>query len=104
MLYLAQFHSGSLVAAALLGLAVGWISPVHRGKRLPVQGLSVAAALVVLAVGLVAGRIVPGREGYWLDLGVLLLCAYLLACAVGTGLRGLLIAHQSRRRPPQQGA
>ncbi len=104
MMYLAQFHSGSLAAAALLGLAVGWIAPAHRGKGLPVQGLSYAVALIAIAVVLVAGRVVPGREGYWLDLGLLLLTAYLLACAVGTGLRGLLIAHQSRRIPPEQGA
>jgi hypothetical protein len=104
MLYLAQFHSGSLVTAALVGLAVGWIAPVHRGKGLSVQGLAWAVALLALAAVLVAGRFVPGREGYWLDLGVLLLCAYLPACIVGTGLRGLLIAHQNGRRPPEQGS
>ncbi len=103
MMYLAQFHPGSVAAAALLGLAVGWIAPAHRGAGLPRQGLLYAVALIAIAVALVAGRVVPGRQGYWLDLGVLLLAAYLIACAVGTGLRGLLIAHQSRRSPPQQG-
>jgi hypothetical protein len=103
MMYLAQFHSGSLAAAALIGLAIGWIAPAHRGRGLPAQGLPYVLVLIVIAIVLVAGRVVPGREGYWLDLGVLLLGAYLLACAVGTGLRGLLIAHQSRRSPPEQG-
>lgn len=104
MLYLAQFHSGSLLAAALVGLVIGWISPVHRGAGLARRGLAVVVALVGLGIGLSVWRVVPGREGYWLDLGLLLLSAYLLACVVGTGLRGLLVAHQSRIRPPTPGS
>lgn len=103
MLYLAQFHSGSLLAAALLGLAVGWISPVHRGAGLPTRWLCYIGAALALAVVLAVARIVPGREGYWLDLGLLLLAVYLVACAAGTCLRSLLIAHQNRPGPVEHG-
>jgi membrane protease YdiL (CAAX protease family) len=87
MAHLVTFHWGWLLASLLLGLAVGWIAVVHRG-----QGLSKLASrwLVVLAAALVAAalaRVIPGRPGYWLDLGLLMFAVYLAGCAVGSWLR-----------------
>ena len=87
MVFLVTFHWGWLLASLLLGLAMGWIAVVHRG-----QGVSkatsrwlaaLAAALVVAALA----RVVPGRTGYWLELGLLMFASYLFGCAVGSWLR-----------------
>ncbi len=87
MAYLVIFHWSWLVASLLLGLAMGWIAVVHRG-----QGVSKRTArwLAVLAAALVAvalGRVIPGRPGYWLDLGLFMFALYLAGCAVGSWLR-----------------
>ena len=87
MAYLVTFHWGWLLASLLLGLAMGWIAVVHRG-----QGVSkrTSWALAVLAAALVAvalARVIPGRPGYWLDLGLIMFALYLFGCAVGSWLR-----------------
>ena len=87
MTYLATFHWGWLLASLLLGLAMGWIAVVHRG-----QGVSKTTArwLAGLAAALVAAaltHVVPGRSGYWLDLGLIMFALYLAGCAVGSWLR-----------------
>jgi hypothetical protein len=87
MVYLATFLWGWLLASLLLGLAMGWIAVVHRG-----QGVTrrVALGLAVLAAALVAAalaRVIPGRPGYWLDLGLIMFTLYLVGCAVGSWLR-----------------
>jgi hypothetical protein len=92
MAYLLTFHWGWLLASLLLGLAMGWIAVVHRG-----QGVStptarwmagLAAALVILAFA----RVVPGRPGYWLELGLIMFALYLSGCAVGSWLRDWVLS------------
>jgi hypothetical protein len=100
MLYLAQFHSGSLAAAFLLGLGMGWIALVHRGAEIPLRWLVRFGVLLAGLIALSAWRVLPGRPGYWLDLALLLFFAYFAGCTVGTWLRSLLVAHQSRPRKP----
>ena len=100
MLYLAQFHTGWLAAAFALGLGMGWIALVHRGAEIPLRWLIRLGALVAVLVGLSVARVLPGRVGYWLDLALLLFAAYFAGCVVGTWLRSLLAAHQSRPRRP----
>jgi hypothetical protein len=95
MAYLATFYWGWLLASLLLGLAMGWIAVVHRG-----QGVSkrVSWGLSVLAVALVAAalaRVVPGRPGYWLDLGLILFVPYLCGCAVGSWLRDWVVSRSA---------
>ena len=80
MAYLVTFHWGWLLASLLMGLAMGWIAVVHRG-----QGVSMALA-----------RVIPGRPGYWLDLGLVMLTCYLLGCAAGSWLRDRMLARNTR--------
>jgi hypothetical protein len=95
MAYLVTFHWGWLLASALLGLAMGWIAVVHRG-----QGVSKRTArwLAVLAAALVAAalaQLIPGRPGYWLDLGLTMFAVYLVGCAVGSWLRDRVLSRHA---------
>jgi hypothetical protein len=95
MASLAIFYWGWLLASLLLGLAMGWISVVQHG-----QGVSKTLArwLAVLAAALVAAafaRIVPGRFGYWLDLGLIMFVLYLCGCAVGSWLRDRVVSRSA---------
>jgi hypothetical protein len=90
--YLVMFNWGWLLASLLLGLAMGWIAVVHRG---PGVSKVLARWLAVLAVALVAvaaSRILPGRPGYWLELGLILFVPYLAGCAVGSWLRDWVLS------------
>ena len=95
MAYLAAFHWGWLLASLMLGLAMGWIAVVHRGP-----GVSGAAArwlaLLTAALAVAAfARLVPGRPGYWLDLGLMMFTLYLAGCAVGSWLRDWVISRST---------
>jgi hypothetical protein len=87
MAFLLTFHWGWLLASLLLGLAMGWIAVVHRGQGVskPVTGWLSVLAVVLLA--LAVSRVIPGRPGYWLDLGLVMFALYLAGCAVGSWLR-----------------
>jgi hypothetical protein len=99
MAYLVTFHWGWLLGSLLIGLAMGWIAVVHRGP-----GVSIAQArwLAVLAIALVAlavSRIVPGRAGYWLDLGLMMFVPYLVGCSVGSLLRDWVLWRSAPTKP-----
>jgi hypothetical protein len=87
MAYLVMFHWGWLLASLLLGLAMGWIAVVHRGRGVSGFAASWLAALAVALIVVALTRILPGRPGYWLDLGLLMFAPYLLGCAIGSWLR-----------------
>ena len=100
MMYLAEFHWGWLAAGGVVGLLMGWAGVVQRGGGLSKRGLQGAAVVLALAAACAFARIVPGRFGYWLDLGLMMFAVYLLGCAIGAWLRELLIAdHRSAPRP-----
>ncbi len=87
MAFLLTFHWGWLLASLLLGLAMGWIAVVHRGQgtsKAVSRWLSVLAAVLVAAA---LARVIPGRPGYWLDLGLVMFAMYLAGCALGSWLR-----------------
>ena len=92
MAFLVTFHWGWLLASLLLGLAMGWIAVVHRGQgvsKMTTRWLAVLAAALVAAA---LARLIPGRPGYWLDLGLMMFAAYLAGCAVGSWLRDRVLA------------
>jgi hypothetical protein len=96
MSYLAMFHWGWLLGALLLGFVAGWIAVVQRSRgvsRVTVRWLAVLVA-ALLAASL--ARIVPGRFGYWLDLGLVMFALYLVGCAIGSCLRDWVV---SRSQP-----
>jgi hypothetical protein len=92
MTYLATFYWGWLLASLLLGLAMGWIAVVHRGQGVSKKTSWWLAALVAVLVAAALARVVPGRAGYWLDLGLVMFALYLIGCAVGSWLRDRVIS------------
>jgi len=94
MAYLAAFHWGWLAAALLLGLGMGWISVVHRGRPLSPAMLALTAAVAVALAAAAAAHLLPGRIGYWCDLALALFAAYVVGCTVGTVLREWVISRQ----------
>ena len=96
MAYLVTFHSGWLTASLLLGLAMGWIAVVHRGQGVSKVMSRWLAALAAALLAAALARAIPGRPGYWLDLGLLMFALYLVGCAVGSWLRDWAV---SRHRP-----
>jgi hypothetical protein len=90
--YLVMFNWGWLLASLLLGLAMGWIAVVHRGPGVS-RGLARWLALLAAAlVAVAASRILPGRPGYWLELGLIMFVPYLIGCAVGSWLRDWVLS------------
>jgi hypothetical protein len=96
MAYLVTFHFGWLLAALLLGLAMGWIAVVHRGPGVSKVVARWLAAFVAALVALALARLVPGRFGYWLDLGLIMFACYLLGCAIGSWLRDWVVSRSQR--------
>jgi hypothetical protein len=97
MAYLVMFHWGWLTASLLLGLAMGWISVVQRGEGLSKVAARWVAALIVVLVAIAAAKVVPGRFGYWLDLGLILFACYLAGCTIGALLRNWVVSRQRAR-------
>ena len=55
-------------------------------------------ALLTLAARLGAAalaRLVPGRLGYWLDLGLVMFAIYLVGCAAGSWLRDRVVSRHA---------
>lgn len=94
MAYLVMFHWGWLLASFLLGLAMGWISVVQHGEGLSKVTSRWVVVLIAVLVALAAARVVPGRFGYWLDLGLVLFACYLVGCAIGALLRNWVVSRQ----------
>ncbi|MGM4920555.1 hypothetical protein [Tardiphaga sp. 813_E8_N1_3] len=97
MTYLAMFHWGWLLGAFLIGFGMGWIAVVYRGRsvsRVWIQRLSLIAVVIV---GIAIAKVVPGRFGYWLDLGLALFGFYLVGCAIGSWLRDIVVTRQQAR-------
>jgi hypothetical protein len=94
MPYLVTFHWGWLLASLLLGLGMGWIAVVHRGQSVSKVMIRWLAALAAALVAAALARVIPGRPGYWLDLGLVMFAAYLAGCAVGSWLRDWVVSRQ----------
>ena len=95
MAYLLSFHWGWLVGSLFLGLAMGWISVVQRGNG---TSKVLARWLAVLVAALVAAslvRMVPGRLGYRLDLGLTMFGCYHFGCTIGACLRDWVVSRSA---------
>jgi hypothetical protein len=95
MLYVAMYHWGWLLGALLLGFGAGWISVVQRGGVSRVTARWLMGLVAVLAVAALL-RVVPGRAGYWLDLGLVMFALYLVGCTIGSCLRGWVVSRHRR--------
>lgn len=95
MAYLTTFYWGWLLASLLLGFAMGWISVVQRGKGVSKKLRWWLSALAAALVAAAFARVVPGRFGYWLDLGLIMFALYLLGCAVGSWLRDWVVSRSA---------
>lgn len=87
MTYLFAFNWAWMLAAAVIGLGMGWIAVVRRSEglsRLAFRRIGIAVA-VLLVISLT--RILPGRFGYALDLGLVMFAVYLVGCTLGSWLR-----------------
>jgi hypothetical protein len=96
MAYLLMFHWGWLLASVLLGFAMGWIAVVQRGRgvsKVTARWLAALAAVLVVAA---LAQVIPGRPGYWLDLGLVMSALYLVGCAGGSWLRDWVISRHVR--------
>lgn len=97
MAHLTTFFWGWLLGSALLGFGMGWISVVQRGKGVSRKLRWWLSALFAALTAAALARVVPGRFGYWLDLGLIMFALYLAGCTVGSLLRGWVV---SRSSPP----
>ena len=92
MASLTTFYWGWLLTSLLLGFGMGWISVVQHGdgvsRKLQWWLLALAAAVIAVAVA----RVVPGRFGYWLDLGLIMFAFYLCGCVIGAWLRAWVVS------------
>jgi hypothetical protein len=95
MAFLLSFHWGWLLGSLLLGLAAGWIAVVHRGKGVSKVLSRWLAALALALVVAALMRVVPGRPGYWLDLGLAMFACYLAGCTLGSSLRDWVLSRSS---------
>src|ERR1700738_1751703 len=95
MAYLVAFHWGWLSASLLLGLAMGWIAVVHRGQGVSKVTSRWLAGLTAVLVAVAFARVIPGRPGYWLDLGLIMFALYLAGCAVGSWLRDRVVSRSA---------
>jgi hypothetical protein len=96
MVYLATFHWGWLLVSLLLGLGMGWIAVVQRGQGVSKPTARWLALLVAALLAASLARVIPGRPGYWLDLGLMMFALYLAGCTIGSWLRNWVV---SRHRP-----
>ncbi len=95
MIYLATFNWGWLLASGLVGLAMGWIAVVHRGRGWSTTTLRKVAVLIMALILAAVFHLASGRAGYWLDLGLVMFAAYVIGCAVGSWLRSLVVARHA---------
>ena len=89
MTYLIHALALPIVLAVILGLIVGWLTLGRDPAETQRSWLSLG--LTVFAVGVYAAtvHIVPGREGFWLETGLLLFAGYIVGCTIGHALRRL---------------
>jgi uncharacterized membrane protein YjjP (DUF1212 family) len=69
---------------------------VQRGQGVSKRMALWLALLVAALVAAALARVVPGRPGYWLDLGLIMFASYLIGCAVGSWPRHRVLSRHSK--------
>lgn len=87
MLYLASRFAWFLLAALVLGFAMGWISHSGRSRRLWSGGWSFIALLWAGGAALTWFQLVNGVPAMWLETALLFAAVYWLGCVASTILR-----------------
>ena len=95
MLFLASFNWGWLVGAGLIGLIVGWIAVVQHGDGLSLRAMRLLLAVLAVVAAAAFARLLPGRFGYWLDLGLVMGTCYVVGCAIGSWLRERVVSRET---------
>lgn len=92
MTHLAMFLWGWLVGSFVLGLGMGWIAVVRRGKTVSRSLAQKLGVLVALLIVVAVMRLLPGRFGYGLDLALIMFALYLVGCSIGSWLRDIVVS------------
>jgi hypothetical protein len=92
VIFLLTFLWAWLLSALFFGLAMGWIAVVQHGDGVSKPLVRWLAALAAALVAAALAHVIPGRPGYWLDLGLMLFAAYLVGCAIGSWLRNRVVS------------
>lgn len=71
-----------LVAALVIGIGTGLWAGLPAG-RAPRLAAALVALLAAAATATALAGLVPGREGFWVESGALMLAAYLVGCGIG---------------------
>lgn len=95
MIYLMVFNWPWLLGAAIIGLGMGWISVARRSEGLSQIALRRIAIAVAVLAAISLSRLLPGRFGYGLDLGLVMFVVYLLGCALGSWLRYQVVSRSA---------
>jgi predicted flap endonuclease-1-like 5' DNA nuclease len=90
MSYLIAWHWGWLIIALVIGGIVGFATFARPRERWVDAQVVVALLVFAAAILLALLRLVPGRPGYWLELGVLMVAAYLIGCFLGWLAKSIL--------------
>lgn len=104
MLYLLAASAEWLAAALVLGLIVGfWTTTREKGAKFAGYGVIAASAFALAGGFLVADlQAIPGRNGLYFELALLLATAYLIGLPFGAGARLLFgSAEPAKKKQPQ---
>jgi hypothetical protein len=95
MVFLLVFNWSWLLISVLLGMAMGWIAVVQRGRGVSKQTSRWLAVLAAAIVATALARAIPGRAGYWLDLALVMFAMYIFGCAAGSWLREWVLSRSA---------
>ncbi len=108
MLYLVQALSAWLTVAVGLGLTIGffsWQAGGENEKPASLAGFFIYVAPLAVGATVAWLRLLPGRQGLWLETALLLLLAYLMGCGLGCASRGMFGGVRAKAEPaPPAGA
>ena len=84
-----------LVAALAIGMVIGWRTCSDAPRRYWRDGWIVwgASAFVIGAIVAVL-KLLPGRYGLWLEIGLLISVFYIVGCFFGGWLKTILIVQE----------